>query len=145
MTKKDAQDRQIEEIIGKGAALDFDQAIEIFYKYLKDNLMLPCEVTGIEDFRWEEFYVLGPGDKEEYDHLKKTQPSYRDHYELLRTSREIESGWMLFWEEDIGAHVRRISDGREFYLGLSELKATDKNSLNYQLLDDYAVWFVNNR
>jgi hypothetical protein len=52
---------------------------------------------------------------------------------------------MLFWGEDIGADVRRISDGKKFLLGISELKATNKKSKNYQLLDDYSVWFVNNR
>ena len=40
-------------------------------------------------------------------------------------------------------HVRRIADGREFVLGLSELEATDRNSPNFQLLDDYAAWFGN--
>jgi IS30 family transposase len=34
--------------------------------------------TGIEDFQWEEIYVISPGDKEEYDNLKKTQSSYID-------------------------------------------------------------------
>ena len=48
-------------------------------------------------------------------------------------------------DEDIGGRVRRRSDNREFWLGLSELEATDKKSKNYQLLDDYSVWFVNSR
>jgi hypothetical protein len=143
--KRDAQDKRIAAILGENEDLDFDESVRIFYEYLKANLLLPCEVTGIEDFRWEEVYVLGSGDKEEYDHLKKTQPSYTDHYELLKIDYEAKSGWMLFWEEDIGAYVRRISDGKKFILGLSELKAVDRKSKNYQLLDDYAVWFVNNR
>ena len=29
--------------------------------------------------------------------------------------------------------------------GIAEIKAVDKKSVNYQLLDDYTVWFVNNR
>ena len=143
--KKDAQDERIAAILGKIEELEFNETIDTFYEYLKTNLSLPCEVTGIEDFRWEEIYVFGPGDKEEYDHLKKTQPSYTDQYELLGIDCEAESGWMLFWGEDIGADVRRISDSKKFLLGLSELKATDKKSKNYQLLDDYSVWFVNNR
>jgi hypothetical protein len=52
---------------------------------------------------------------------------------------------MLFGGEDIAAQVRRKSDGKEFYLGLSELEAVDSRSPNYQLLDDYVVWFVNYR
>jgi len=140
-----AQDKRIAAILGENEDLDFDEAVEVFCEYLKSHLLLPCIVTGIEDFRWEEVYILGPGDKEEYDHLKKTQPSYTDQYELLEIDCEAESGWMLFWGQDIGADVRRISDGRKFLLGLSEIKATDKKSTNYQLLDDYSIWFVNNR
>jgi len=52
---------------------------------------------------------------------------------------------MLFVGEDSTALVRRKSDGRQFRIGLAEVKATDRKSQNYQLLDDYAVWFVNNR
>jgi hypothetical protein len=142
--KRDAQEKRIAAIVGE-EDLDFDGAGDVFYDYLKANLLLPCEVTGIEDFRWEEFYVVGPGDKAEYERLKKTQPSYTDRYELLSIVREAESGWMLFWGEDIGADVRRMSDGRKFLLGLAELKAVDRKSKNSQLLDDYCVWFVNSR
>jgi len=141
----DAQEKRITAILGENEELDLDEAVKVYYEYLMSNLTLPCEVTGIEDFRWEEIYVFGPGDKEEYDHLKKTQPSYRDQYELLGIDCEAESGWMLFLGEDIGAHVRRISDGKKFVLGLSELEVIDKKSKNYELLDDYAVWLVNNR
>lgn len=140
-----AQDKRIASILGEIEDLNFDETIDIFYEYLKSNLLLPCKVTGIEDFRWEEIYVFGYGDEDEYDHLKKTQPSYTDRYELLGIDRKSQSEWMLFWEDDIGAIVRRISDGKEFLLGLSELKATDKKSKNYELLDDYSVWLVNNR
>ena len=142
---RDAQEKRMAAILGETEDLDFDEAVKVFYEYLKSHLSLPCIVTGVEDFRWEEIYVIGPGDEEEYDHLKKTQPSYTDQYELLGIDCEAKSGWMLFWEEDIGADVRRISDGKKFVLGLSELEATDKQSGNYQLLDDYSVWFVNNR
>jgi hypothetical protein len=41
--------------------------------------------------------------------------------------------------------MKRVSDKKKFTLPLAELKAADKRSKNYQLLDDYSVWFVNNR
>ena len=44
---------------------------------------------------------------------------------------------------DLKAHVRRKTDGKKFILGLSELKATNEHSYDYQLLHDYAVWLVN--
>ena len=143
--KKDAQEKRIDAILGDYEDMDFDETVDFFYEYLNNNLSLPCEVTGIEDFRWEESYVFGPGDEDEYEHLKKTHPSYTDKYELLGIDRESKSEWMLFWEDDIGANVRRTSDGNEFLLGLSELEATDKKSKNYQLLDDFSVWLINNR
>jgi hypothetical protein len=104
---------------------------------------LPCQVTGVEDFRWEEFYVHGPGNKKEYEQLKKTQPSYTDIYELLEIVLPVRSLWQISYEDELGAKVRRVSDKKKFLLALSELKATDKQSNNYQLLDDYSVWFVN--
>ena len=143
--KTDAQDKRIIAVIGEYGDLEFDEARTLFYQHLKTNLLLPCEVTGMEDFNWEEIYVFGPGDQGEYNQLKKTQPSYTDKYELLGIDRELQSGWILFGEDDIAARVKRISDGKEFLLGLSELKAVDKKSDNYQLLDDFSCWLVNNR
>jgi hypothetical protein len=57
----------------------------------------------------------------------------------------VYSEWMLWPVEDIAAHVRRQSDGKEFVLGLAELKAVDESSPNHDLLDDYSVFFVNYR
>ena len=141
----DAQDKRIIAVIGESEDLDSDEARSLFYQHLKTNLSLPCEVTGVEDFRWEEIYVFGPGNQEEYEHLKKTQPSYTDKYELLGIDREGQSEWILFWDVEIAARVKRISDSKEFFLGLSKLKATDKKSNNYQLLHDFSVWLVNSR
>ena len=145
MPDKDAQDLRIEAILGDDEDLSFDEAVAVFFKHLQANLQLPCEVTGIEDFRWEEPYVLGGWDQDEYEQLKKTRPSYEDHYELLEIRPEGWSEWMMFHGEDIAGHVRRTSDGEEFILGLAELEAADKKSPNYQFIDDYAVWFVNSR
>ena len=143
--KQDPQEKRIESIVGDPEEIDFDEARDVYYQYLKENLDLPCEVTGIEDFEWEEFYVLGPGSKKEYEHLKKDQPSYTDRYQLLSISTDLESQWIMYWEDDLAANVKRLSDGKEFQLGLSELKAVDKKSKQYQLLDDFSFWLVNNR
>lgn len=43
-------------------------------------------------------------------------------------------------KEDIACLVKRKSDDKEFYLGLSDLKAKDKKAKNYQFLDDYALF-----
>ncbi len=141
----DAQYKRIEAILGEYEDQDWDKKNDIFYEYLKANISFPCEVTGIEDFQWEEFYVFGPGSKSEYKHFKRTSPSYTDKYMLLDIVRYVNSKWAMHNYVDIGGKVRRISDGKGFDLGLSELEATDKNSKNYELLNDYSVWFVNSR
>ena len=117
----------------------------IFHDHLESSLQLPCDVTGTEDFRWEEYYVVGPGNPKEHEKLRQNQPSYEDTFELLALEPGVVSEWMMFRDEEAAGRVRRKSDGTEFYLGLAEIEAVDKKSKNYQLLNDYAVWFVNNR
>jgi hypothetical protein len=141
----DKQFARIEAIVGDDAEQDFPAAVRRFYDHLCNHLVLPCEVTGTEDFRWEEYYVIGPGDPQEHARLKKNRPSYEDRYDLLEITQGEVSEWMLFAGEDVAAHVRRKSDGKEFVLGLAELKPVNKRSPNYRLLDDYAVFFVNYR
>ena len=145
MTRLDVQDARINQIIGGNDEAKCDDCVRRFFDYLKSSLQLPCVVTGVEDFRWEEFYVIGPGDPQEHEELRKDQPSFKDVYELLDIENGIYSDWMMFAGEDVAAHVRRKSDGREFQLGLAEIEAVDKESKNYQLLNDFAVWFVNSR
>ena len=122
----------------------FDDAVKKFLAHLKNSLELPFLVTGIEDLLWEEFYVLGPGDPLEYELLKKEKPSDTDTFELISIDLGEQSNWMTFYD-DIQAQVKRRTDSREYILGLSELVSVDKTTSNYQILDDYAVWFVNNR
>lgn len=146
MTELDPQDTRIEAIIGdENESSNFGDAVEKFYDHLARFLQFPCDVTGIEDFRWEERYVFGAGDSKEYQKLRKIQPSYQDTFVLLAIEKDTYSEWMLFHGEDLTGYVRRKSDGKEFYLGLAEIEVVDKKSKNYQLLNDYSVWFVNNR
>jgi hypothetical protein len=142
MAKLDKQDQRIDMIFGTQDVPDVDtETLERYLDHLQQHLALPCQLTGIEDFDWEEYYVIGPGSKAEYERLRKTRPSYMDTYmdtyELLRFEEEVDP------DEGILVHVRRVSDKRTFLLPLANLEATQKQSPQYQLLDDYAVWFVN--
>ena len=140
-----AQWKRIEAIVGIDETATCEDQLAAFYEHLRRSLVLPCAVTGIEDFRWEERYVFGGASRAEYERLRKNQPSYQDHYELLAIEEGVFSEWMLFEDEDIGAHVKRKSDGKEFWLGLSELKAVGRKSRNAQQLDDFSMFFVNSR
>ncbi|WP_217604696.1 hypothetical protein [Chitinophaga sp. GbtcB8] len=110
----------------------------IFYKsYLEANLKFPVRITGIEDFDWEEFYILGPGGKREYEILKKTQPSYTDIFNMIKIDP--------YYDEDYGLFAKaiRLSDKKCFPLPLADMKAIDEKSSEYKLLEDYSVWFIN--
>ena len=140
----DPQFQRIDAIVGRHQDEPFTRQVERYYHHPRSALTLPCEVTGIEDFKWEEFYILGPGDPREYRRLRRTQPSYQDRYHLLEIRHGVVSDWGLCFD-DIEARVKRTSDSTEFSLGLSELKLVDVESSSYGVLDDYAVFFANYR
>ena len=132
-------DLRIKEIF-KSASLEPYKSIDTiqYYKeYLKTYISYPCELTGIEDFDWEEFYLIGPGSKYEYEQLKKTNPSYTDKFDLISLHEKFDE-----WKGII-ANVIRKTDERKFKIPLAELVPIDKKSKNFTLIDDYSVWFVN--
>jgi hypothetical protein len=139
MAKIDPQDQRISAILGGKVPDVTEDSLAAYLAYLKAHLTWPCQLTGVEDFDWEEYYVLGPGDEGEYEHLKKTRPSYRDRFNLISLEDELDEG------AGILAKVQRVSDKKRFTIPLAELKATERKSPNYRLLDDYSVWFVNYR
>ena len=131
----DAHEKRIHAILGDDNKRTMQNASR-YRTHLLKHLSLPLLVTGIEDFPWEERYVMGGWDQREYEKLKKTNPSYTDTFEL----QEIQgpNGY-----EDLVAKVERVSDGRVFEIGLSWLCCEDEKTEAYKLLDDYAVWHTN--
>ena len=111
--------------------------LERYLEYLKQHLEFPCQLTGIEDFAWEEYYVIGPGSQKEHERLRKTRPSYMDTYDLLSFDDGVDPNSGIF------VNVQRVSDKKKFFLPLADLEATEQQSKNYELLDDYVTWFVN--
>ena len=138
-------EKSIEGLIGDLHDSTWDKVRQRYFNHLKENLKFPFTVSGIEDFRWEEFFVLGPGDEEEYEELKQTQPSYTDIFILVSIDDKQNSEWMLNPYEDIAAIVKRESDGKNFVLGLSELEASNKRTKNYRILYGYSYCFCNYR
>ena len=113
------------------------ETIEIYKAFLESKLTFPIKLTGIDDFNWEEFYLFGPGDGNEYKELKKTRPSYKDTFNMIRIDKYYSEDYGLF------AKVTRVSDKKRFMIPLADLKVIDKKSDNYQFLYDYSFWFVN--
>ncbi len=113
------------------------KTLNAYRRYLVKELSAGCLVTGREDFNWEEIYVLGPGDPDEYKELKKVNPSYTDEYRVLKFLPKPS------WRNDLLIMVERLSDGKQFELELSWLEVVDKNSRDFILLEDFGIWQVN--
>ena len=129
-----ASEKRIQEILGEDpqvSPINFRR----YRAYLKKHTTFPVRVTGIEDFPWEEPYVMGGWDDEEYEELKKTNPSYTDEFELLDIIDPE--------DDDLVAVIRRISDKQVLQIGLSWLTCTEKKSANHTMLKDYSIWKVN--
>lgn len=144
---RDEQYERIFEILhvsGEEEADVSDENLLIYFDFLKKNLELPCIVTGIGDygcFRREEYYTFGPGNKSEYEKLKRKYASCTDEYEIIALGTGNEEDF----NENDGILVRtgRMKDKESFVLRLADLEATDKGSQNARLIDDYAIWFIN--
>ena len=137
MPKLDKQDQRIANIFSAKDVPDVtDETLEVYLDYLKQHIEMPCQLTGIESFEWEEDYMYEDGDMREYERLRKTQPSCMDKYELLSFDSDIDP------EDGILVNVKRVSDNKTFVLSLAHLEATKRKSANRQLLNDYAIWFT---
>lgn len=137
MANLDKQDQRIADIFGTEDVPDVtEETLERYLEHLKQNLEFPCQVTGIESFEWEEYYMYEDGREKEHERLRKTRPSCMDKYELLSFDNDIDP------EDGILVNVRRISDKKTFVLALAKLEATKRKSVNRQLLNDYAIWFT---
>lgn len=137
MNEDKAQEIRIEHILGEENINVSYKSLTLYRVHIQNNIQFPCELTGREDFNWEEIYVFGGGDKKEYAELKKTHPSYTDTFTFMAFDDQIDD------KNGLMVKVKRISDSKQFVLPLADLKVTDKTSQNHGLIHDYAVWYVN--
>lgn len=134
----DEEDQRIFEVLKTKNVSVNEKNLEKYYEYLEKKLTKPIILTGMEDFKWEEPYVMGGWDQKEYEELKKTKPSYTDQFEFLN---------MEDYSEDYGIYVnvKRLSDKKKFTLPLWDLKVIDKKDPNYLLVSDFSSWMTNFR
>ncbi len=133
-----ATEKRIAAVFGTDNAPEVGKETLQFYRvYLLQHVAEETVLTGRDDFFWEEFYVFGPGDKKEYEELKKTRASYTDDFEFIDILKKTID------DHDLIARVKRLSDGKKFKIGLSWLTTKKKKTDAYQVLDDFATWVVN--
>jgi hypothetical protein len=107
MPQLDKQDQRIADIFGTQDVPEVDtETLEHYLDHLQRHVALPCQLTGIEDFDWEEYYVIGPGSKAEHERLRKTRPSYMDTYDLLSFEKEVDPD-EAFWSTCVVSPIKR--------------------------------------
>ena len=128
-------EEKLEEVLGTTTFKVNQTNLKKYMKYLKQNLAIPCLVTGVEEFEWEEYYTVGPGSQKEYQKLKKTQPSYTDEFNILKLDNKLDV------RDGILAVLERTTDNLKFTLPLAELEGVVEDSVDAKLLQYYGIWF----
>ena len=137
--RSEDQHQTITQILNSSDLSVSKENLDRFYNYLSKHLTYPCLLTGMEDFSWEEPYVLGIFDQEEYEILKMKRASYTDHFKLIRLEDRIDD------LQGILVKVRRIADRKLFVLPLWDLKTVNRKDPNHHLIDNYCHWMTNYR
>lgn len=108
-----------------------------YLEYLQQKMIIPCNVTGREEFPWEQEYLRIPGKRREYEKLKKTKPSHSQLFQIVRLRDSVSKN------EGILVDVQRLNDKQTFILPLVDLEPIDESSPNNQFFEDYTLWFIN--
>ena len=97
MSNMDEQDERIASIFSSDEVPEVTKkTLKTYLSYLKINLDLSCELTGIEDFEWEEYYIIGPGNEREHEKLRKTRPSFMDTYKIIGFDEEPDEDYGIY-------------------------------------------------
>ncbi len=139
MAQHDEREQRLKKILGPDNLTVSLESLTIYRDYLRKHIEMPCIMTGIEGFPWEDNYVFGYANEAEYENLKKDQPSPADIYELKRFEDLLDE------KTGILVKIKRVKDNRRFVIDLAWLKAVDESSGNHALLDDCSAWFHSNR
>ena len=109
------QGKRIQAVLGE-AALDGDwDQMDVWAEYLEGHLSFPFEAEVFESQRRGPLRV---GDRLVVLAVEDTDESY-------------------------GVIVKCRQGRKRYYFPLADMKATDRKSPNYQLMDDFGVWFSN--
>jgi len=108
------QGKRIGEVVNSAPARDDLSVITAWHEYLRERLTVPFDAVRYE-------YGSGP----------------------VPAGARVTVVDLAGVDDLYGVLVSVTYGRRSYDLPLTDLKADDKNSTNYQLTDDYAVWFAN--
>lgn len=115
------------------------KTLKKYYQFLQRQLPRDVLMTGRESmgyFGWEERFEWGPGNEGEYRQLIQENASYKDQFKFVSVHQDNEY-------TGVYANVIRISDHKTFHIPLEDLEVCDEKIAQWQVIEDYAAWFVN--
>ena len=130
----DMQMERIKGVLGKDCSRTPQNTLR-FLKFLQRNVKAPCMLTGIEAFEWERDYLAEGWGGVEYEEMKAQRPSFVDQFEMQALKAPDAGG------DDIVVCVKRVSDQKDFKIGLSLLEAMNFKDESFQFIDDYGAWY----
>jgi hypothetical protein len=131
------QEKRINKVFTNDNVFVNKDNLKIYYNFLKSKIQKPCVLTGMEDFDWEEPYLLSGWCKLEYEKLKESNPSFRDIFLFVELDEEYDDWKGLY------AIVKRLTDSKVFRIPLWDLKVTDVKDSNFIVMSDYSFWMTN--
>ncbi|MDY6806507.1 MAG: hypothetical protein SXA11_22240 [Cyanobacteriota bacterium] len=109
-----------------------------YFNYLKKNMKMPCLVTGID--------VLDEEDSSENDRSKKkgkvsvTMLGEDDIYNIVEFNNNLHDLYGILVEVE-PAKAKGGKNKERLTVPLAQLEVFDPDSPNYELLDNYSIWF----
>jgi hypothetical protein len=73
MTDPEGYEFELDEIFRDEDRKVCEDSLELYLSFLQCTFMVPFELTGSEEFDWEEDYIFGSGNQNEYKKLKMKQ------------------------------------------------------------------------
>lgn len=130
----------MEQILGTKNIQVNQTNLKKYLTYLKKNLKLPCLVTGLDDI------VLDEEDYQEFNQSKKkrdiflTQPVEDETYKILGFNNYLDEKFGILVEVERSPE-KRAKDRPRFTVPLAQLEGYDPTSEDYELLENYSIWF----
>lgn len=111
--------------------------LKIYFDHLQKNLRKPIILKVLEETPWDILHFIGHA-LHSSEVLKSKIPLIKDKFEFIELVNDFDEQYGLY------AMVERLNDRKHFKLVLFELMCVEKNSKNYELINDYSDWFLTN-
>ncbi len=112
-----------------------------YFNYLKKNLKMPCLVTGIDVLDEEDDPELDSGTKK--DNVSVSMLAEDDIYNIVEFNNHLHDLYGILVEVESArvTRLRRTKNKERLTVPLAQLEVLDPDSPNYELLDNYSIWF----